>query len=147
MTTQAPAPASANDQVVVDVAGDLATVTLNRPDRRNALSESMLRDIGAGLARAAEAAGVRAIVLAAQGPVFSAGHGFSDLVARALAGMRRLLRVGADVMLGIARLPVPVVARVQGIATAAGCQLVASCDLAVAVDEASFATPGGRGGW
>jgi enoyl-CoA hydratase/carnithine racemase len=135
------------EQVLVEVAGDLATVTLNRPDRRNALSESMLHDIGAGLARAASAAGVRAIVLAANGTVFSAGHDFTDMVDRDLDGMRRLLGLCAEVMLGIGRLPVPVVARIQGIATAAGCQLVASCDLAVAVDEASFATPGGRGGW
>ena len=135
------------EQVLVEVAGDLATVTLNRPDRRNALSESMLRDLGAAVERAASDPGVRAIVLAANGTVFSSGHDFSDMVDRDLDGMRRLLRVCADVMLGLARLPVPVVARVQGIATAAGCQLVASCDLAVAVDEASFATPGGKGGW
>jgi enoyl-CoA hydratase/carnithine racemase len=134
-------------QVLVDVAGDLATVTLNRPDRRNSLSESMLRDLGAAITRAAEAPGVRAIVLAAAGPVFSAGHDFSDMIDRDLDGMRRLLGVCTEVMVGLARLPVPVVARVQGIATAAGCQLVASCDLAVAVEEASFATPGGRGGW
>ena len=135
------------DQVLVEVAGDLATVTLNRPERRNALSESMLRDIGAGVERAASDPGVRAIVLAANGTVFSSGHDFSDMVDRDLDGMRRLLRVCADVMLGLARLPVPIIARVQGIATAAGCQLVASCDLAVAVDDASFATPGGKGGW
>jgi enoyl-CoA hydratase/carnithine racemase len=135
------------EQVLIEVAGDLATVTLNRPDRRNALSEAMLRDLGAAMTRAAETPGVRAVVLAAAGPVFSAGHDFSDMVDRDLDGMRRLLGVCTEVMLGLARLPVPVVARVQGIATAAGCQLVASCDLAVAVDEASFATPGGRGGW
>jgi enoyl-CoA hydratase/carnithine racemase len=135
------------EQVLIEVAGDLATVTLNRPDRRNALSEAMLRDLGAAMTRAAETPGVRAVVLAAAGPVFSAGHDFSDMIDRDLDGMRRLLGVCTEVMLGLARLPVPVVARVQGIATAAGCQLVASCDLAVAVDEASFATPGGRGGW
>jgi len=135
------------EQVLVEVAGDLATVTLNRPDRRNALSEAMLRDLGAAMAQAAAAPSVRAVILAAAGPVFSAGHDFSDMVDRDLDAMRRLLGVCTEVMLGLQRLPVPVVARVQGIATAAGCQLVASCDLAVAVDEASFATPGGRGGW
>jgi enoyl-CoA hydratase/carnithine racemase len=134
-------------QVLVEVAGDLATVTLNRPDRRNALSESMLRDLGAGLARAAAAPAVRAIIVAANGPVFSSGHDFSDMVDRDLDGMRRLLGLCAEVMIGIERLPVPVIARVQGIATAAGCQLVASCDLAVTVEEASFGAPGGRGGW
>ena len=134
-------------QVLVEVADDLATVTLNRPERRNALSESMLRDLGEALTRAAGAPGVRAIILAAVGPVFSAGHDFADMVDRDLDAMRRLLRVCTDVMLGIAQLPVPVVAQIQGVATAAGCQLVASCDLAVAVHDATFATPGGRGGW
>jgi enoyl-CoA hydratase/carnithine racemase len=135
------------EQVLIEITDDLATITLNRPDRRNALSESMLLDLGAAIDRAASTAGVRAIVLAAAGPVFSAGHDFADMVDRDLDGMRRLLTVCTDVMIGIARLPVPVVARVQGIATAAGCQLVASCDLAVAVGQASFAAPGGRGGW
>lgn len=135
------------EQVLVEVTDDLATVTLNRPERRNVLSESMLRDLGAAVERAAAAPGVRALVIAAAGPVFSAGHDFTDMVDRDLDGMRRLLRTCAEVMLGLARLPVPVVARVQGVATAAGCQLVASCDLAVAVEDASFATPGGRGGW
>jgi len=135
------------EQVLVDIAGDLATVTLNRPDRRNSLSESMLRELGAAIARAAEPPQVRAVIIAAAGPVFSSGHDFADMVDRDLDAMRRLLTVCTEVMLGLARLPVPVVACVQGIATAAGCQLVASCDLAVAVDEATFATPGGKSGW
>lgn len=135
------------EQVLFEIAGDLATVTLNRPDRRNSLSESMLRDLGAAIGQVAEAPGVRAVIVAAAGSVFSAGHDFSDMIDRDLDAMRRLLGLCTEVMLGLARLPVPVVARVQGIATAAGCQLVASCDLAVAVEEASFATPGGRGGW
>ena len=135
------------EQVLVDIAGDLATVTLNRPDRRNSLSESMLLDLGAALTRAAAPTSVRAVIIAAAGPVFSSGHDFADMADRDVDAMRRLLGVCTEVMLGLARLPVPVVACVQGIATAAGCQLVASCDLAVAVDEATFATPGGRGGW
>ncbi len=139
------------DQVLVEFSGasggDLATVILNRPERRNSLSESMLRDLGAALARAAEHPSVRAIIIAGAGPVFSAGHDFGDMVERDLDGIRRLLSLCTEVMLGIARLPVPVVACVQGLATAAGCQLVASCDLAVAVEDAAFATPGGRGGW
>lgn len=135
------------EQVLVEVADDLATVTLNRPDRRNALSEAMLRDLGAALERAAEPRSVRAIVLAAAGPVFSSGHDFADMIERDLDGMRRLLNLCCEVMLSIAQLPVPVVACVQGVAAAAGCQLVASCDLAVAVDEATFATPGGGNGW
>src|SRR5262249_57147579 len=79
--------------------------------------------------------------------VFSSGHDFADMVERDLAGMRRLLATCTDLMLTIQRLPQPVVARVQGLATAAGCQLVASCDLAVASETAGFATPGGKGGW
>jgi enoyl-CoA hydratase/carnithine racemase len=141
----------AMDQVLVEFSGaaggDLATVILNRPERRNSLSESMLCDLGAALQRAAEPPSVRAVIIAGAGPVFSAGHDFGEMLERDLNGMRRLLSVCTDVMLGIARLPVPVVACVQGLATAAGCQLVASCDLAVAVEDAAFATPGGRGGW
>jgi len=135
------------EQVLVDIAGDLATVTLNRPDRRNSLSEAMLLDLGAALTRATAPSGVRAVIIAAAGPVFSSGHDFADMVDRDLDGMRRLLGLCAEVMIGIERLPVPVIARVQGIATAAGCQLVASCDLAVTVEDASFGAPGGRGGW
>src|ERR1044071_4007929 len=105
------------EQVLVDVTGDLATVTLNRPDRRNSLSESMLVDLGAGPARAVEPAGVRAVIIAAAGPVFSSGHDFADMADRDVAAMRHLLGVCTEVMLGLARLPVPVVACVQGIAT------------------------------
>ena len=130
------------EQVLVDVAGDLATVTLNRPDRRNSLSESMLVDLGAALARAVEPPRVRAVIIAAAGPVFSSGHDFADMAERDVAAMRHLLGVCTEVMLGLARLPVPVVACVQGIATAAGCQLVSMCDLAVAADTATFALPG-----
>src|SRR5262249_52384197 len=115
--------AMAADQVLVDIADDLATVTLNRPERRNSLSESMLLDLGAALQRAIEPPGVRAVIIAAAGPVFSAGHDFGDMIERDLDGMRRLLSVCTELMLGLARLPVPVVACVQGIATAAGCQL------------------------
>src|SRR5262249_57738946 len=94
---------------------------------------------------AGDAPDTRAIVLAAAGPVFSAGHDFGDMVERDLDGMRRLLATCTELMLKVQRLPQPVVARVQGIATAAGCQLVASCDLAVAAAEATFANPGGQG--
>src|SRR5262249_14767174 len=104
-------------------------------------------DLAAAMSRAIEEPGVRAVILAAAGPVFSSGHDFRDMIDRDLDGMRGLLRACAEVMLGLGRLPVPVVARGQGLATAAGWQLVASCDLAVAAEEASFATPGGRGGW
>src|SRR2546430_892351 len=81
------------------------------------------------------------------GPLFWSGHDFADMVERDLDGMRRLLATCTELMLTIQRVPQPVVAQVQGVATAAGCQLVASCDLAVAAEEATFATPGGKGGW
>jgi enoyl-CoA hydratase/carnithine racemase len=126
--------------------GDFAVVTLCRPEKRNALSEPVLRELLAVLQRVGEGK-ARGAILAAEGPVFSAGHDFDDMAARDLAGMRRLLAVCADVMQAIQALPQPVIAQVEGLATAAGCQLVASCDLAVAGASARFAVPGGRGGW
>jgi len=133
----------------VTVAGNdgLVTVTMNRPERRNALSEAHMRELIAALREASDEPDTRAIILAATGPVFSSGHDFADMVERDLDGMRRLLATCTELMVSVQRVPQPVVARVQGTATAAGCQLVASCDLAVASEEATFATPGGRGGW
>src|SRR5207302_994643 len=87
------------------------------------------------------------IVLGGEGPVFSAGHDFGDVAARDLVGVRELLRLCTDLMHTIQSVPQVVVARVHGLATAAGCQLVASCDLAVAAESAGFALPGGKGGW
>src|SRR5881628_1613183 len=135
------------EHILVGEDAGLAIVTMNRPERRNALSEAHMTELTRAFRTLGEAGEARAIVLAAAGPVFSSGHDFADMVERDLDGMRRLLATCTELMLTIRRLPVPVVARVQGLATAAGCQLVASCDLAVAAEEASFATPGGRGGW
>jgi enoyl-CoA hydratase/carnithine racemase len=126
---------------------DLGVITMNRPERRNALSEAHILELTRAFRSLAEVPDVRAVVLAANGPVFSAGHDFADMVERDLDAMRRLLRVCAEMMLTIRQLPQPVVAQVQGIATAAGCQLVATCDLAVAAEGATFATPGGKGSW
>ena len=118
---------------------------MRRPERRNALSEAHLREllhafraIGEGKARGA--------ILAAEGPVFSAGHDFADMQGRDLASMRRLLAVCADLMQTLHAIPQPVVAQVEGLATAAGCQLVATCDLAVASEEARFGTSGVKTG-
>ena len=111
--------------------GDFAVVTMCRPERRNALSEAHLRE----LLDAFETVGrseARGVVLAGEGPAFCAGHDFGDMVDRDLDSMRQLLDVCADFMQLLQRLPQPVIAQVDGIATAAGCQLVASCDLAVA---------------
>lgn len=134
-------------QVLVTVDGDVGVVTMNRPERRNALSESHLRDLVAAVERVAADPAVRAIVIAANGPVFSSGHDIADMVERDEAAMTRLLAACTTLMRTLQSLPQPVVAAVQGVATAAGCQLVASADLAVAADTARFATPGGRGGW
>ena len=135
------------EHVLVTAQAGLGTITLNRPERRNALSEALMLELTAALRALAALPETRAIVLAATGPVFSAGHDFADMVERDLDGMRRLLAVCTELMLAVERVPQPVVARVHALATAAGCQLVASCDLAVASEDAAFATPGGRGGW
>src|SRR3954449_1193406 len=134
------------DGVQIDRSGDFVTITMDRPDRRNALSLDMLtalaeafREVGAS-----EALGV---VLAANGPVFSAGHDFRDFGGADHASVRRLLQTCTELMDLMQQIPQPVVARVHGLATAAGCQLVASCDLAVAAESAGFAAPGGKGGW
>lgn len=133
--------------VLVSRDADLGIVTMNRPERRNALSEAHMLELTRALRAFGEQEDVRAVILAAAGPVFSAGHDFADMVERDLGSMKHLFAVCADLMLTIQRVPQPVVARVQGIATAAGCQLVASCDLAVAAEGATFATPGGKGSW
>jgi enoyl-CoA hydratase/carnithine racemase len=124
----------------------VAVLTMRRPERRNALSEAHLREILHALS-AIGASKARGAILAAEGPVFSAGHDFSDMEGRSLEEMRRLLFVCADVMQKIQAIPQPVIAQIEGLATAAGCQLVASCDLAVAGESARFQVPGGRGGW
>lgn len=135
-----------DSQVLVQRAGDYTTITMNRPERRNALSRSMLQALTAAVDEtgASDALG---IVIAGNGPVFSSGHDFADVAGAGLESVRELLQTCTDLMALIQQVPQPVVARVHGLATAAGCQLVASCDLAVAVDSAGFAAPGGKGGW
>jgi enoyl-CoA hydratase/carnithine racemase len=120
-------------------------VTLDNPARRNALSAPLLAellDVLTGIA-ATDALGV---TLAASGPVFSAGHDFGDMAGTDLKSARELLTLCTDMMTSIAAMGQVVIARVHGLATAAGCQLVASCDLAVAARSAGFAAPGGKGG-
>ena len=121
-------------------------MTMNRPERRNALSADHLgelRDAFINVGRS-DATG---IVLGAEGKAFSAGHDFADVASRDLAGVGELLTLCTEVMRTIQTVPQVVVARVHALATAAGCQLVASCDLAVAGESAGFALPGGKGGW
>jgi enoyl-CoA hydratase/carnithine racemase len=121
----------------------VVTLTLNDPVRFNALGASMLEALQSALTELATDSGVRVVVLAAQGKAFCAGHNLKDMAAHPqLDYYQDLFAQCSRMMLSIARLPVPVIARVQGMATAAGCQLVAQCDLAVASTQASFATSG-----
>jgi len=126
--------------------GSLAVVTLNRPERRNAMSLDLMRELIGCLDQIAETSDVRAVILAAAGKVFSSGHDLNELVGGSIADYRRIFDVCSQLMLKIQAIPQPVIAQVQGIATAAGCQLVASCDLAVCSSEATFATPGVKNG-
>ena len=120
----------------------VAQLTLNRPDRRNALSESLLEELRAALDRIAVDPSVRVVVIAAEGPVFSAGHDLSEMAGRSAEEYARIFTRCSLVMRKLREMPQPVIARVQGHALAAGCQLVASCDLAISVTEATFSTPG-----
>ena len=122
--------------------GPVARVTLNRPEKRNALSLELMEELTAALETLGARADVRAIVIEGAGPAFSAGHDLSEMVARELPFYQRLFDVCAALMETIHRVPQPVIAKVHGVATAAGCQLVAACDLAVAAEEARFGTPG-----
>src|SRR5580658_6506009 len=122
--------------------GHLGVITLNRPDRRNALSLEMMLELIRALDEYAANSTVRAVILAANGKAFSSGHDLSELVGRTLSDYRRIFDVCTELMTKIQSVPQPVIAEVQGIATAAGCQLVATCDLAIASDTAQFATPG-----
>ena len=126
--------------------GAVATITMNRPERRNALSLEHIDELIDALGLVAKS-DARVAIIAANGPVFCAGHDYGDMVERDLDGFRALFARCAEMMKLVQTIPQPVVASVQGIATGAGCQLVATCDLAVASEDASFATPGGRGGW
>jgi enoyl-CoA hydratase/carnithine racemase len=121
----------------------VVTLTMNRPANFNALGEEMLTALQAALDRAAQDESVRVVVIAANGKAFCPGHNLKEMIATPqLAYYQKLFAQCSRLMLAIQKLPVPVIARVQGIATAAGCQLVAQCDLAVASTEASFAVSG-----
>lgn len=128
--------------------GSIALLTLNRPGARNSLSEGLIAELHAALREIHDDARVRAVVIAANGSAFSAGHDMKELTARRADADRgrayfaAIMSACSAMMQAIVRLPKPVVAAVQGVATAAGCQLVASCDLAVASEAATFATPG-----
>ena len=122
----------------------VAILTLNRPERRNALSLELMLDLIAALDQIGRERELRAVILAAAGKVFSSGHDLSQMTGREINEYRRIFDVCTELMQKIQSIPQPVIAEVQGIATAAGCQLVAACDLAIAAEEARFATPGVR---
>jgi enoyl-CoA hydratase/carnithine racemase len=117
-------------------------LTLNHPEKRNALSRALLESLRDQLSRIAGNSAVRVVVLRAAGPVFSSGHDLRELVGGTRQDYEQLFALCTEVMEAIRLLPQPVIAQVQGLATAAGCQLVASCDLVIAAEEATFATPG-----
>ena len=128
--------------LIVSRAGAAATITLNRPEKRNALSLELMEELIAAFEAVGADRDVRAIVVEGAGPAFSAGHDLGEMVARDTAFYERLFDVCTVMMEAIHRVPQPVIAKVHAMATAAGCQLVASCDLVVAAEEPKFATPG-----
>jgi enoyl-CoA hydratase/carnithine racemase len=124
--------------------GPIRTITLNRPERRNALSLELMEDLIAALDSVSSDAATRVVVLAATGKVFCSGHDLSEMVDRKTEDYRGIFDVCVALMKKLQSIPQPVIARVHGLATAAGCQLVATCDLAIASTAAAFATPGVR---
>ncbi len=130
------------DNICFATEGNIALVTLNRPQRRNALSLALMQELIDCLGVIRGRRDLRVVILAAAGKVFSAGHDLSEMVGRDINEYRRLFDVCTELMAKLQSIPQPVIAEVQGIATAAGCQLVATCDLAIAADDATFATPG-----
>ena len=149
MTAQPARAVAAPEPILLrENVGPIAVLTLNRPAARNSLSEAMIAALHAALNELRDDASVRAVVIAANGTAFSAGHDMKELTARRADADRGrayfggIMNACSAMMQAIVQLPKPVVAAVQGVATAAGCQLVASCDLAVASEAATFATPG-----
>ena len=130
------------DLLLIESDRSIVRLTLNRPEKRNALSFELLQSLEKAIEAIAADASARVVVLGSNGPVFCSGHDLTEMVGRSEEDYRELFALCSRVMLGLRRLPQPVIARVQGIATAAGCQLVAACDLAVAAEGATFATPG-----
>ncbi|HMB28029.1 MAG TPA: enoyl-CoA hydratase [Blastocatellia bacterium] len=132
------------ENLIVEMGAPVARVTLNRPGRRNALSLALMRELTACLREIGESDDTRAIILSAAGSVFSSGHDLTEMRGRSVNDYRRIFDACVEMMNAVQSVPQPVIAEVQGMATAAGCQLVAACDLAVAAEEAKFATPGVR---
>ena len=132
------------EHLLLEQQAGIARVTLNHPAKRNALSLALMQELTACLRALGEAQETRAVILAANGAAFCAGHDLRELMERGVNDYRQLFEVCVELMTTIQSIPQPVIAEVHAIATAAGCQLVATCDLAVASTEAKFATPGVR---
>jgi enoyl-CoA hydratase/carnithine racemase len=130
------------EHLLVDSEAPAARITLNRPEKRNALSLELMEELIEAFQGLGSSSEIRAIVVEGAGPAFSAGHDLGEMLGRDLGFYQRLFDVCTVLMETIHRVPQPVVAKVHGIATAAGCQLVAACDLAVAAEGTRFATPG-----
>ena len=128
--------------LTLELEGHFAVITLQRPERRNALSFDLMLEMTAALERVASNVVVRVVIVQAAGKVFSSGHDLGEMTGRSVEDYRRIFDICTELMTKIQAIPQPVIAQVQGTATAAGCQLVATCDLAVASSEATFATPG-----
>jgi enoyl-CoA hydratase/carnithine racemase len=122
--------------------GPVASIVLNRPEKRNALSLGTMLELIECLETIGRSREARAVILRAAGKAFCSGHDLAEMTGRDIAAYRRIFDVCSELMLKVQAIPQPVIAEVQGIATAAGCQLVATCDLAIAAEEAAFATPG-----
>jgi len=142
-------PTAAPPWVIADLSGSVLWLTLNRPGQRNPLSSQMIKALTDALDAAAADAAVRCVVITGSGPAFSAGHDLREMTSQAgesdadcRARMQAILQACSRLMLGITESPKAVIACVQGVATAAGCQLVAACDLAIASEEARFCLPG-----
>jgi enoyl-CoA hydratase/carnithine racemase len=142
MGTDKTASASQSPDVLFEKQGGVVRLTLNRPEKRNALSLKVLGELEAAIGRIARDPEARVVVIAGAGKVFCAGHDLTEMTGRTEAEYRELFSACSVVMQGLRKLTQPVIARVQGMATAAGCQLVASCDLVVAASDAQFAAPG-----
>lgn len=134
-----------SEAVVVSEQGDFATITLANPAKRNALSIDVLVALTAAFTEVGKSS-ARGVILAAEGPVFSAGHNFGEMKDASRENALELFTVCSQLMQLMHTIDQPVIAKVHALATAAGCQLVATCDLAVAAESASFAIPGGKGG-
>jgi enoyl-CoA hydratase/carnithine racemase len=132
------------EYLLVETNASITRITLNHPARRNALSLALMQELTLCLRAVSQTAETRAVILAANGPAFSAGHDLREMLGRSVAEYRHLFETCVELMTTLQSIPQPVIAEVQGIATAAGCQLVATCDLAVASETATFATPGVR---